>query len=152
MILCFHAAERSFKMEKFIPYEKLSKKKQRELDAQRRGSWNGISPVTRKAKNPKAYDRRKARKWSDAFHDRAFLRSPISAHIFHSPGNPVCEVILWQIVRKSRANRASSPRKRKSLFQRSIPLLTTIWPGITLKTILQRQIFRICEKRGAENG
>ena len=34
-------------MKKFIPYEKLSKKKQRELDALRRNVWT-ISPVTRK--------------------------------------------------------------------------------------------------------
>ena len=60
-------------MEKYIPYEKLSKRKQRELNALRRGSWNGLDPVTRKAKNPKAYNRQKARKWSDDFHDRAFL-------------------------------------------------------------------------------
>ena len=48
-------------MEKYIPYEKLSKKKQRELDAKRRGSWGGINPVTRKPENPKAYNRQKAR-------------------------------------------------------------------------------------------
>lgn len=60
-------------MEKYIPYEKLSKKKQRELNALRRGSWNGLDPVTRKEKNPKAYNRQKARKWSDDFHDRAFF-------------------------------------------------------------------------------
>lgn len=52
-------------MEKFISYEKLSKKKQRELAAKRRGSWGGINPVTRKPANPKAYNRKKARKWSD---------------------------------------------------------------------------------------
>ena len=50
-------------MEKFIVYEKLSKKKKRELDAKRRGSWGGVNPVTRKPENPKAYNRRKARKW-----------------------------------------------------------------------------------------
>ena len=50
-------------MEKFIPYEKLSKKKQRELDAQRRGSWGGLNPVTRKPENPRAYNRRKAQNW-----------------------------------------------------------------------------------------
>ena len=50
-------------MEKFISYDKLSKKKKRELDAQRRGSWGGVSPVTRKPANPKAYNRAKARKW-----------------------------------------------------------------------------------------
>lgn len=52
-------------MEKFIPYEKLSKKEQRKRDAQRRGSWQGISPVTRRPENPKAYNRRKAQKWKD---------------------------------------------------------------------------------------
>ncbi len=52
-------------MEKWIPYEKLSKKKQRELNAKRRGSWGGISPVTRKPPNPKAYNRKKARKWKE---------------------------------------------------------------------------------------
>ena len=49
-------------MDKFIPYEKLSKKQRRELNAQRREMW-AISPVTRKPANPKAYNRRKTRKW-----------------------------------------------------------------------------------------
>ena len=49
-------------MEKFIPYDKLSKKKRRELDRLRRGSWGALSPVTRRSENPKAYNRRKARK------------------------------------------------------------------------------------------
>lgn len=60
-------------MEKYIPYEKLSKKKRRELDARQRGSWNGLSPVTRRPENPKAYNRKKARKRSDDFPDRAFI-------------------------------------------------------------------------------
>ena len=60
-------------MEKYIPYEKLSKKKRRELDARQRGSWNGFSPVTRRPVNPKAYNRQKARKRSDDFPDRAFF-------------------------------------------------------------------------------
>lgn len=51
-------------MEKFIPYEKLSKKKKRALDAGRRTVW-AVSPVTRKSENPKAYNRRKAQKWMD---------------------------------------------------------------------------------------
>ena len=51
-------------MEKFIPFEKLSKKKQRLLNAQRRGSWGSLSPVTRRSKNPRAYNRKKARKWN----------------------------------------------------------------------------------------
>ncbi|MDD2955812.1 MAG: hypothetical protein PHD67_05790 [Oscillospiraceae bacterium] len=52
-------------MEKFIPFEKLPKKKQRELNQAKRGSWHGICPVTRKPENPKAYNRRKAQKGSD---------------------------------------------------------------------------------------
>ena len=49
-------------MDKFIPYEKLSKKQRRELNAQRREIW-AISPVTRKPANPKAYNRQKTQKW-----------------------------------------------------------------------------------------
>lgn len=48
-------------MEKFIPFEKLSKKQRRERDKKRRVTW-GFSPVTRNAQNPKAYNRQKARK------------------------------------------------------------------------------------------
>ena len=51
-------------MEKFISYEKLSKKKKRELDAHRRTRWT-ISPVTRRPENPKAYNRKKAQKWTN---------------------------------------------------------------------------------------
>ena len=52
-------------MQKFIPFEKLSKKKQKELNAKNRGSWYGINPVTRKPENSRAYNRKKAQKWSD---------------------------------------------------------------------------------------
>ena len=51
-------------MEKFTPYEKLSKKKKRELDAGRRTVW-AISPVTRRPENPKVYNRKKAQKRED---------------------------------------------------------------------------------------
>lgn len=59
-------------MIRHIPYQKLSKKKRRELDASKRGMWS-ISPVTRKPKNPKAYDRRTARKWNDGSFSVPFL-------------------------------------------------------------------------------
>jgi len=54
-------------MEKFIPFEKLSKKKQRDRYAAKRGGWGGLNPITRKPANPKAYNRKKAREWSDDF-------------------------------------------------------------------------------------
>ena len=50
-------------MEKYIPYEKLSKKQQKALNAQKRGTWGGMNPVTRKPENSKAYNRRKAGQW-----------------------------------------------------------------------------------------
>ena len=46
---------------KFVPCGKLSKKKKRELDRARRGGWGGMSPVTRRGENPKAYKRKKIR-------------------------------------------------------------------------------------------
>lgn len=66
-------------MEKFVPYEKLSKKKQRELNAQRRGSWGGLNPVTRKPENPRAYNRKRAQRWKNdsAFGPFVFCRSGI---------------------------------------------------------------------------
>ena len=51
-------------MNKTIPYEKLSKKKKRERDAQRRTTWGALNPVTRKPDYSKAYNRRKARQWN----------------------------------------------------------------------------------------
>ena len=55
-------------MEKFIPYEKLSKKEKRSRDLSRRNTWGQLNPVTRKPKNSKAYCRSKARNWKrDAY-------------------------------------------------------------------------------------
>ena len=49
-------------MDKFVPYEKLSKKKKRELDKIKRSTWQNVSPVTRISKNAKIYNRKKSRK------------------------------------------------------------------------------------------
>ena len=50
-------------MEKFIPYEKLSKKKKRKINQARRQTWGGLNPVTRKPENSKAYIRKKTQDW-----------------------------------------------------------------------------------------
>ena len=50
-------------MEKFIPYEKLSKKEQKKINAARRTTWGDISPVTRKPQNSRAYNRKKSQHW-----------------------------------------------------------------------------------------
>ena len=50
-------------MEKFIPYEKLSKKEKRKLDQAKRQTWGNLNPVTRKPENSKAYNRNKTQDW-----------------------------------------------------------------------------------------
>ena len=42
---------------KMIPLAKQSKKKQKQYHAQQRGTWNGVSPVTRTEPDRKKYDR-----------------------------------------------------------------------------------------------
>ena len=46
-------------MKKVIPLAKQSKKLQKQYHAKQRGSWNGISPVTRVVPGKKVYDRKK---------------------------------------------------------------------------------------------
>ncbi len=50
-------------MDKYIPYEKLSKKEKRKLDTARRTTWGNLNPVTRKPENSKAYNRKKMQNW-----------------------------------------------------------------------------------------
>ena len=59
-------------METFVPFEKLSKKKKKELNRARRGVWT-CSPVTRRPANPKAYNRKKARREHEDAFDPCFL-------------------------------------------------------------------------------
>ena len=44
---------------RFIAYQKLNKKKQRELDAARRGTWGAVNPVTKRPEPSAAYQREK---------------------------------------------------------------------------------------------
>ena len=55
-------------MEKYIPYEKLSKKEKRKIDSCRRKTWGNLNPVTRKPANSKAYNRKKNQYWKDELH------------------------------------------------------------------------------------
>ena len=66
-------------MEKFIPYEKLSKKEKRKLDQAKRQTWGNLNPVTRKPENSKAYNRNKARNWK-----REISRDPVPGISFPS--------------------------------------------------------------------
>ena len=48
-------------MERFIPYEKMSKKQQRQVDAAKRGSWGLVKPITKIKPSGKAYNRKHAK-------------------------------------------------------------------------------------------
>ena len=50
-------------MEKFVPYEKLSKKEQQKINTARRGTWGDLNPVTRIPVNSKSYNRKRAQAW-----------------------------------------------------------------------------------------
>ena len=81
---------------KFVPYEKLSKKSRRALELSRRGDWGALSPVTRKAENPKAYNRAKAKKrLSGDAGEAYFLPDGYRAVTKQSPSNGtvVCAIL-----------------------------------------------------------
>ena len=46
---------------KVTPLKKQSKKNQRKFHAAKRGSWNGVSPVTRIVQSKRLYDRNRAK-------------------------------------------------------------------------------------------
>ena len=54
-------------VDKTIPLRKQSKKAQKAYHARQRGSWYGLSPVTRIAPNGKAYNRRQEKRvaWTE---------------------------------------------------------------------------------------
>lgn len=47
---------------KYVPLEKQSKKQQRAHHAAKRGSWNGVNPVSRAVPNKKVYDRKRLKR------------------------------------------------------------------------------------------
>lgn len=65
-------------MKKYTSFEKLSKKKQMELNRQKRGSWGVVNPVTRKSADAKIYNRKKARKRSDEGFDTVLFDCSLS--------------------------------------------------------------------------
>lgn len=58
-------AERSDQMERYIPVDKLSKKQKKAYYAAKRGSWNGVNPVSRQVPSKKIYNRKQAKHWRE---------------------------------------------------------------------------------------
>lgn len=52
-------------MERFIPYNKLSKKEKKKQDQAKRQTWGDLNPVTRTPANSKAYNRKKNQYWKN---------------------------------------------------------------------------------------
>lgn len=48
-------------MTRFTSFEKLSKKEQKKLNAEKRRDWNGLNPVTRVAQDNKKVYKRKSK-------------------------------------------------------------------------------------------
>ena len=46
-------------MEKFVSYEKMSKKQQKIVNASKRGSWGNVKPITKVKVSAKIYNRKK---------------------------------------------------------------------------------------------
>lgn len=57
IIIYIHQKQRGDSMERFIPYEKLSKKEKRKWDLAGRQTWGPLNPVTRKPESSRAYQR-----------------------------------------------------------------------------------------------
>ena len=74
-------------MEKFIPYEKLSKKEKRKMDLAKRQTWGELNPVTRKPANSKAYNRKRTQDWK-----RELPPNPVSFYLHRPPF--WCKVLL----------------------------------------------------------
>ena len=55
---------------KVTPLKKQSKKNQRKFHAAKRGSWNGVSPITRVVQSKRIYDRNRAKQESRQSGDR----------------------------------------------------------------------------------
>ena len=60
-------------MQKFIPFAKLSKKTQQEINKSHRKSWGNIDPVTKRPANSKAYNRKKLRPGKILFQRLSFF-------------------------------------------------------------------------------
>ena len=46
-------------MERFVSYEKMSKKQQKIVNASKRGSWGNVKPITKVKVSAKVYNRKK---------------------------------------------------------------------------------------------
>ena len=63
-------------MRKEIPYEKCSKKQQRQINAAKRNTWGSLKPITRTPPNSRAYNRKRTQDWKKELPDPASFVFP----------------------------------------------------------------------------
>jgi hypothetical protein len=51
--------------QQYVPPEKRTKKKQKELNEMKRKDWNGVNPATKKVISEKIYNRKKSGRWNE---------------------------------------------------------------------------------------
>lgn len=76
-------------MEKYISYEKMSKKQQKLVNASKRGSWGNVKPITKVKESAKVYNRKKqnSQDYGYSFGGSAFFEVSVvrkSAAITHA--------------------------------------------------------------------
>lgn len=49
-------------MKNYVPFEKLSKKEQKRINAEKRGNWFGVNPVTKVTTDKTKYSRKEKHK------------------------------------------------------------------------------------------
>ena len=113
VVICSVISERKTVMEKYIPYNKLSKKRQRKLNKTNRGNWNGSNPVTHKPENPRPKtekaQNRKLECGSDSVPFHFLYRFP-SGQL--QSLSSTCSNSNQSLVRSSTISHAPSSRKR----------------------------------------
>ena len=128
-------------MEKFIPYKKMSKKKQKEINQKKRASWNGLNPVTRKSENRKAYNRKKVLKWNDDSFQDLFV-FPLSAKkrrrffsaAFLKPARTTAFLMFLDAQFRLDPRNQISTRRLLTDFCRVFPRLLTRFSGMLYPT------------------
>lgn len=64
-------------MERFVSYEKMSKKQQKIVNASKRGNWGNVKPITKVKASAKIYNRKKKQNSGDygySFGSSAFYK------------------------------------------------------------------------------
>ncbi len=83
-------------MERYIPVDKLSKKQKKAYYAARRGSWNGVNPVSRQVPSKKIYNRKQAKHWRDEDALPVFLYH-IKSAVWSEKFKPYSALLLMQL-------------------------------------------------------